>query len=199
MKANSWPSIIILIFITFCIITIAMPGGYWISEKENATKCKANLSQLGKGLNLYLLDVGRQVLYPQKNGQGFILELYRQKIIIEKTLYSCPDTDDELSNFDIDNLPDLGDSKGPVSYAGRKNQNQNIYPGIFQATKEMTTTVVMSDDMGEANHQFKHHDSSPYEMTNFLFLDGHVDNINSNNPHSEKKNNLEVMFDVLAN
>lgn len=102
--------------------------------------------------------------------------------------------------FDLDfaNLPDLGDSKGPVSYAGRKNQNQNVYPGIFNPGEGTTTTPVMSDDIGEPNHKLEYRNfffiKKTHNRSNFLFLDGHVDH-----PFPKEEYDLEAMFDVLAN
>ncbi|WP_372371434.1 hypothetical protein [Candidatus Uabimicrobium sp. HlEnr_7] len=166
-----------------------------MSEKAKQSKCKANLSQFGKGYTIYLLDIGKQVQYPEKSGQGFILSLYNSKILIEPEVYICPSAEEhhlslEEIKEEFTSYPDKGDANGPVSYAGRKNANQNVYPGIFNLLEDVTTTPIASDDIGES------HNHENGTVINFLFLDGHVDHDRENlNFHGDLKKQL----DVLAN
>ena len=82
--------------------------------------------------------------------------------------------------------PDWGDASGPVSYAGRMNANQNIYPGIFRPTEDTTTTPIASDDIGWP------HNHENGELMIYLFLDTHIDQVRS-------KTKTFPSLDVLGN
>lgn len=173
--------VLALIVIASAIIFFILPSFNQRSHhKSVGNKCKANLSQFGKGMSLYLLDLGRQVHYPQNSGQGFVASLFRARMLIEPEVYLCPDTTDSNSELEIDrglavrspsiaNSPQSGTSVGPISYAGRLNKNQNIYPGIYRPTEETTTTPMMSDDFGNP------HNHENGTIIQFLFVDGHTD------------------------
>ena len=129
--------------------------------------CRMNIEQFAKSLSLYKLDYGKQQYFPQRIGQGFLLSLYENGIFVEEHCYLCNSTDDENSTQELINATDNGDEDGPVSYAGRKNDKPNVYPGLFRVTENLTTTPIVSDDIGEENN---HGDSS-----HFLFLDLHIE------------------------
>ena len=69
-----------------------------------------------------------------------------------------------------------GGEGGPVSYAGRQNADQNVYPGIFKLQEDVTTTPIMADDYGSGD--VENHENG--QLAIFLFLDGHVDHIRRN-------------------
>ncbi|WP_372371140.1 type II secretion system protein [Candidatus Uabimicrobium sp. HlEnr_7] len=132
--------------------------------------CQLNLQQLGKGFVIYLLDIGGQKDFPDRNGQGFLLSLYDNRIIVEKDVYLCRMTKDTNSEQELKNAPDNGDASGPVSYAGRKNANSRVYPGLFNVNDDVSTTPIVSDDIGEP-----YNNHSDGKASNFLFFDLHVD------------------------
>lgn len=160
--------VVILVCVTVMVVTtVAFENAH---ERYERMKCQFNLQQFGKSFNIYLLDIGKQKFYPNKDGQGFLLALYREKILIETEVYLCNKTNDKNSAEELQNAPDIGDAEGPVSYAGRRNANQSLYPGIFLANTDVQTTPIVSDDIGEP-----HNNHENGEVFNFLFLDGHVE------------------------
>ncbi|WP_372367325.1 type II secretion system protein [Candidatus Uabimicrobium sp. HlEnr_7] len=181
--------ILLLAIIMFSVITVLFLLKQSFKQTVQSSRhiaCKNHISYFGRALNLYLLDYGRQVHYPQKNGQGFITVLYHTKIIIDPKKYLCPESGDINTALEIQTAPDLGDTDGPVSYAGRKNANQNIYPGIFRPTEETTTTPIISDDIGQPSN----HENGT--MMIYLFLDTHMDWVRN-------KNGKFPFLDVLTN
>lgn len=187
---------VIALLIVLGMVAAFFPALSWASEKAKQSKCKANLSQFGKGYSLYLLDIGNQTLYPQKNGQGFIVALYNSGILVEPEVYGCPSTEDhfpETEEWDrkFASFPDEGDAEGPVSYAGRKNAKQGVYPGIFKPKEELVTTPIASDDLGES------HNHENGQIVSFLFLDGHTDHERSQSPSTYS--DISELINVLAN
>ena len=161
---------IVVVLLNAILMVIASVTFDKAHERYERMKCQYNLQQLGKSFNIYLLDIGKQKFYPSKDGQGFLLELYRERILIETEVYLCNKTNDKNSGEELQNAPDLGDADGPVSYAGRRNADQGLYPGIFRANADVKTTPIVSDDIGEP-----HNNHENGEIFNFLFLDGHVE------------------------
>ncbi len=84
-------------------------------------------------------------------------------------------TEDTNSDEQLQNASDAGDADGPVSYAGRKNSNQKIYPGIFKQNEDIATTPIIADDIGEP-----HNNHENGNAMNILFLDMHAESKNKN-------------------
>jgi prepilin-type processing-associated H-X9-DG protein len=76
-----------------------------------------------------------------------------------------------------------------VSYAGRKNRNPNVYPGLFEKTRDTSTTTVASDDFEQPTETPWNHP----DVAMFLFLDGHADDL------SRTDSNFLDMQDPLTN
>ncbi|WP_372368044.1 hypothetical protein [Candidatus Uabimicrobium sp. HlEnr_7] len=161
-------AILAIVIIILTINTLLYIIVSHIEKARDQASCQTSLSQIAKGLSIYQLDFGKQQLYPQKDGQGFLLALYKTKILIVKHIYTCGSTQDYEQQEQLENAPDNGDSDGPVSYAGRKNSQHNVYPGIFKPDIDTTTTPIVSDDFGAP---YNHED----EATSILFLDFHID------------------------
>ncbi|WP_372368043.1 type II secretion system protein [Candidatus Uabimicrobium sp. HlEnr_7] len=178
-------SILVVVMVVLTIIVVFRTIESSIMKAKQELWCKMNLEQMAKGLNMYLLDFGKEKFYPQKNGQGFLLALYEEKLV-DYSIYTCHSTQDYKQTEKLKSAPDKGDGDGPISYAGRKNSQQNSYPGIFKPYEDTTTTPIASDDFGTP---YNHENG---KAMNILFLDMHVDFKRKSDPDFPD-------IDVLAN
>lgn len=174
--------LLVVIAIIALLAAILLPSLGKVTEKAKQVKCKANLDQFGKSLLLYIDDFGEKRSYPDANGAGFLVKLYKTETLSEYSVYVCPSTTDQNEKGAL--LEDItGEDPidvNAVSYAGRKNADQKVYPGLFVTTKLATTTPTAADDRDQPVDTWNHPD-----LMNMLFLDGHVDNINIRNTEFE--------------
>jgi prepilin-type N-terminal cleavage/methylation domain-containing protein len=168
--------LLVVIAIIGILAAMLLPALGSVQEKAKQIRCKANLDQMGKCMKVYLLDFGRNVRYPDKNGQAFLAWLYQPNINIlgEQVAYICPSTpDDSNEQGGILVATTEGNGFGPVSYAGRNNINQQVYPGIFKQSRDTTVTPMGGDDWNDAI--VENHENG--DVLVFLFVDGHADHL----------------------
>jgi len=155
-------AIVSILHILYYLMTLS------ITQSKQRLYCTMNLEQIAKGLEMYRLDVGKQKHYPQKNGQGFLIALYKENLN-PANVFLCPCTTDTNSKEELEDAPDEGDAEGPVSYAGRNNANPNVYPGLFATKLPRERDPLAADDFGAPhNHDYGN-------SINILFLDFHVE------------------------
>ncbi|NUM34494.1 MAG: hypothetical protein HUU50_08120 [Candidatus Brocadiae bacterium] len=182
----------VLIVVLILLLAMFSPILISIKEKSNRMQCKINLLHISQCMNLYKKDYGKDILYPQTNGAGFISSLYKVKLLLEPQSYLCPSTADHYGD-DPDIIETIfeGDKKNHISYAGRKNLNQDKYPGIFKnwAGKNQCLTPIASDDWQDTpNHENG-------QLVHFLFIDGHVESLRD----SQAKGNDYELFKSKKN
>lgn len=161
--------LLVVIAIIALLVAILLPALQIVLEKSRQSKCKGNLNQLGKSLLIYRDESAQKNQFPNANGAGFLVRLYKTGNMGEHTTFLCPSVAD--SNGDGEFLFDVTDveiNNNFVSYAGRINVDQRNYPGIFKPEKDTTITPVACDD--EQENEVNHPD-----LTIFNFLDGHTD------------------------
>jgi prepilin-type N-terminal cleavage/methylation domain-containing protein/prepilin-type processing-associated H-X9-DG protein len=165
--------LLVVIAIIAILAALLLPALTSVQEKAKQIKCNANLNQMGKSMLIYLGDFGSNVSYPNTNGAGFMARLYQVNVLTEANVFLCPSTTD--TNNDGEDLINVtaedDDTINAVSYSGRINENQTIYPGLFRLSSDTTTTPLTSDDTDQPlgpNHP---------NSSNFLFLDGHTDSL----------------------
>lgn len=163
--------LLIVIAIIAILIALLLPSLTKVQESAKQTNCKGNLDQFGKMMQLYLQSRGKNVNYPDTDGAGFVVRLYQVGELSEPNVYLCPSTSDlngdgeELERVTAEDI-----AENACSYAGRKNADQAVYPGIFDLQKETTETPIIADDLNEPDGNETNHD----RQSNFLFLDGHT-------------------------
>ena len=181
--------LLVVIAIIALLVAILLPALSLVIEKSKQTKCKANLDQMGKSLHLYQQDYGDNRQYPNANGAGFLVRLYKVSVLSEYKVFICPSTTDTNNNGqDFEFITGEETTTNACSYAGRKNQNQLVYPGIYTTAANVTTTPVAADDIEQPADTWNHPN-----IMNFLFLDGHVENVN------QRIADFDLFLDPLTN
>ncbi|WP_372368771.1 type II secretion system protein [Candidatus Uabimicrobium sp. HlEnr_7] len=185
--------LLVVIAIIGILSAILIPNLAIVKERAMRSSCINNLLQMGRLYKVFQIDLGKQVLYPEFDGSEFVVSLYKQGLIVESNLFLCPSTPDENSGELIDELV-VGDEDNACSYAGRKNTNQNIYPGFFTLSNNIVPTPMVADDINQPDESItnKHNHGN---STNFLMLDLHAET--QNNFIDEIAFNL--VFDPLTN
>jgi prepilin-type processing-associated H-X9-DG protein len=144
---------------------------------------------MGKCLKLYLTDYGKERSYPDTNGAGFLVRLYKTEILSEHQVYICPSTTDSNNKgADFDLLTAEETTTNACSYQGRKNKDQKMYPGLFTLSKDTTLTPVAADFYVLTVEKWNHPD-----LLNFMYLDGHTEHLN------RKDSEFDDTRDPLAN
>lgn len=197
--------LLVVIAIIGILAAMLLPTLSSVQEKANQSKCRANVSTLGKSLKMYQQDYGKGTRFPEYGGSCFLLATFRTGILLERAAFLCPSTPDQnigpafgssLPNPQTDmanvGLLALGTACTPnstvldvvaneyqrTSYAGRVNCQQTVYPGIFKLFRDSTITSMATDDF-QGVEIFGNHETGNF--INVLYVDAHVEGLKSDN------------------
>lgn len=171
--------LLVVIAIIGILAAMLLPALSAVQEKAKQGKCKGNLKQMGTAFEQYKSDEGRGTLYPNNNGGVFVAMLFTSEVLNESKIFLCPSTADIVDAGTLNACG--GATAAPVaegagiadpnniSYAGRKNSDQNHYPGLYQVHKDTALTGLACDDWNGANN----HENGMTLIV--LYHDGHVD------------------------
>lgn len=171
--------LLVVIAIIGILAAMLLPALSSVQEKAKQGKCKSNLKQMGLAYKQYVEDEGRGTRYPNTTGGAFVARLFQSDVLGEIRVFWCPSTPDDVTEAGLDELGETvatGDAATDaednfVSYAGRKNGNQNLYPGLFRVHRDTALTGLASDDWQDpANHENG-------ALIIVLYQDGHVDSV----------------------
>jgi prepilin-type N-terminal cleavage/methylation domain-containing protein len=165
--------LLVVIAIIGILAAMLLPALSAVQEKAKQGKCKGNLKQLGTAYEQYKADEGRGVLYPDGDGGVFVARLFTSEVLNESKIFQCPSTPDFVDNTGLtacgNGTAENGTTTNAVSYGGRKNKSQSVYPGLYQVHKDTALTGLCSDDwQDQANHENG-------AVLIVLYHDGHVD------------------------
>lgn len=176
---------------TVILVLLIMVGN--IRHTSRDYSCKNTQRQLVLGLITYRDGSGLGIDFPRADGGEFLRLLYTTEEISEPSLFLCG------MSGDRNDMGALMLQPGPlaphaISFAGRRNRNQNDYPGIY-TNKGATETPVISDD-SEGSTGFNNH----WNAVNVAFVDGHVEEMNLSDPRLKGAKAVgEGLLDPLAN
>ena len=187
---------LIELLVTLCIVSIlislTLPTFGSALSRSRSSKCQSNLRQIGIAMSNYLAD--NDQVYPLAYGVGTPPQstTWMQKLapyvgIGDNVLGSAP----LLRSTGILNCPAYRPTGRLVSYAMNVNITDSRWNFRALRTPDASTFLIVEIN---ANAEFflpggtsdvsRRH---PFSSANFLFVDGHVENINTTVPASDNR------------
>ena len=181
MKRNKGFTIIELLVVIAIIAILAgmlLPALGRARDEARKVRSASNLSQLGKGMNMYLLKYGDNSYYALPastfRGDEWLIAIYWTGIVQEPKVFLNPATDDgaalpaDTTGITFGSADSIDDDA--CSYAGLC---KNIYPGdardttfFTEATIGSSSALASDDNEGSMNHG---------DGMNVVFFDAHVE------------------------
>ena len=165
-RKNAFTLIELLIVIAIISILVSMSAPALIAARGRAysAKCKNNLKNINLWIHLYSDNWSHR--FPEEDGGRFLRTLYFASNTADSQSFLCPGTLDDNRNGEL--LIEEPDGRG-TSYGARYNDPLSSWYLSGRQQRESSKTTIVSDRMLN-NHA---------DSMNFLFLDGHVDQINA--------------------
>ncbi|MDP7033342.1 MAG: hypothetical protein QF752_02500 [Planctomycetota bacterium] len=156
-------------------------SGQGFLGRANAIKCRSNLKQIGLGVSYYAETYSDR--FPDRNGASFLAALYVTEHVPDNRLFLCPASRHENHNGShlaqsfvqrAQGGPGVADG---TSYLGRQNHPTSPHhlPGA-RAVKNASKATLAADEESSWHGEMRH----------FLFLDSHVESIQSSKTRFKK-------------
>ena len=172
--------LLVVIAIIAILAGMLLPALGKARAEANKTKCKSNLGQIAKAMNMYVLRYGDNSMYPipadKFRGDVWLCSLYWAGLIDEVKVLRCPATSD------AETLPEDAATAGSLEAAGAVTDNAISYAGLCKGLSSNTHRNTESFGVGSISASVSamacDDDDDPINHSDgicIVFFDAHIE------------------------